>query len=306
MGASSRRRWARRHGGALPPAALPVQALSRPGRSLAAPRVDGPGRIDLHMHSDRSDGRFPPEEVLARAARGKLDLVAVCDHDLPNVIPAGVHSVDGHDVRVVAAAEVSGTHADRELHLLVYFPGHMPDDFVAWLRGRAQERADRYSAGAANLGIAEVPPPDADARAGLRSLTRHHLYRAMKDAGHAPDARAAFARLADAVPRISLSFVDAIRAARAAGGLTVWAHPSLTDAQAWAGIFAAAGLQGLEGVRPQLDRRTRNGLKTVADAHGLMLTGGSDWHGWGGEGELGTFAVTGERARAFVDALDAA
>jgi predicted metal-dependent phosphoesterase TrpH len=278
-------------------------------RSIVPPpprRSDDPGRIDLHLHTDRSDGRFAPDEVLARAARGRLDLVAVSDHDLPNVIPAGVHTVDGHDVRVVAAAEISGTHAGREYHLLVYFPGDMPPAFRDWLTGRAQERAGRYEAAVHNLGVDGLPAPDDDARAGRRALTRHHLYRALKDAGHVRDARSGFARLSQTVPLISLSFVDAIRAAREAGALTSWAHPSLVDAQTHVGTFVAAGLQGLEGARPALDRRTRNGLKTLTDKHGLLLTGGSDWHGWGGDGELGTFAVTGERARDFVARLDAA
>jgi predicted metal-dependent phosphoesterase TrpH len=109
----------------------------------------------------------------------------------------------------------------------------------------------------------------------------------------------------DVVPPIELPFVEAIRAATAAGGLTSWAHPSLDDAQKHVKAFVAAGLRGLEGVRPSLDRRTRNGLKNLAEKHGLLLTGGSDWHGWDG-GELGTFAVTGERARAFARALYAA
>jgi predicted metal-dependent phosphoesterase TrpH len=290
---------ARRHARPPPPRA----ALGGP---TSRSRHGDPGRIDLHLHTDRSDGRHAPAEVLARAARGGLDLVAVSDHDLPNVLSAGVHHVEGRDVRVVAAAEVSGTHEGREYHLLVYFPGDMPPAFRDWLTGRAQERAERYAAAIRNLGVDGLPAPDDDARAGRRALTRHHLYRALKDAGHVRDARSGFAQLSGTVPLISLSFVEAIRAARAAGGLTSWAHPSLMDAQTHAAAFVTAGLQGLEGVRPGLDRRTRNGLKTLADKHGLLLTGGSDWHGWGGDGELGTFAVTGERARDFVARLDAA
>ncbi|MFZ5482473.1 MAG: PHP domain-containing protein [Myxococcota bacterium] len=259
------------------------------------------------MHTDRSDGRYAPDEVLRRCAKGRLDLVAVSDHDLPNALPPGVHELEGHRVRVLAAAEVSGNHAGREFHLLVYFPGEMPEAYRAFLRGRAALRADRYDAAVDRLGFADVPRADDAARAGDRSLTRYHLYRALRDTGHVKDAREGFRLLGgDAiVPLIDLPFVEAIRLARAAGGLTSWAHPSLDDAQLYAKTFVAAGLQGLEGVRPSLDRRTRNGLKTLAQKHGLLLTGGSDWHGWDG-GELGRFAVTGERARAFARTLFAA
>lgn len=273
---------------------------------LSKPRnSDDPGRIDLHMHTDRSDGRFPPDDVLARAFAGKLDVIAVADHDLPNVLTPGLHERNGRTLRVIAAAEVSGSHAGRELHLLVYFSGEMPAEFLAFLRERAKVRAVRYDAAVAKLGYSDLVLADEPARLGDRSLTRHHLYNALKGGGHVRDLREGFALLGGAgvVPLIELPFVDAIRTARAAGGLTSWAHPSLVDAQAWAATFVAAGLQGLEGVRPHVDRRTHNGLKVLAEQHGLLLTGGSDWHGWH-EAPLGTFAVTGERARDFVAQLD--
>lgn len=262
-----------------------------------------PGRLDLHLHTDRSDGRLPPEELLARLARGRLDIVALTDHDLPNPIPAGVHELEGHAVRVLAAVELSGAHEGREQHLLVYFPGEMPVDFRAFLVGRAQSRADRYDAAVDALGIDGLPRADAAARAGERALTRHHLFRELWSRGHIRDAREGWALLARVVPLIDLPFVEAIRRARAAGALTSWAHPVLEEAQRHVATFVAAGLHGLEGARPALDRRTRNGLKTLAKKHGLVLTGGSDWHGWGGP-DPGLFAVCGERAREFLDRLD--
>ena len=271
------------------------------------PAGEDPGRIDLHMHTDRSDGRFPPDELLARALAGRLDLIAVADHDLPNVLAPGVHTGDGHSVRVVAAAEISGHHAGRELHLLVYFPAEMPTSFQDFLRERAKARAARYDAAREKLGFPDLPAADNAAHAGERSLTRHHLFHALKEAHHVKDMREGFALLggSSVVPLIELSFVDAIRTARDAGAVTSWAHPSLADAQAWTAEFVKAGLEGLEGVRPHVDRRTRNGLKALAEKHTLLLTGGSDWHGWH-EPPLGTFAVTGERARAFVARLDRA
>jgi predicted metal-dependent phosphoesterase TrpH len=257
------------------------------------------------MHTDRSDGRLPPDALLDQAFAGRLDVVAVADHDLPNVLRPGLHTRDGRQVRVLAAAEVSGCHEGRELHLLVYFPGEMPDTFRALLRSRAMARAERYDAALGRLGLAGLAPADPAARQGERSLTRHHLVAALRAAQHIATARQGFALLqgGSVVPLIELPFVDAIRAAREAGGLTSWAHPSLADAQAWTPTFVRAGLQGLEGVRPGLDRRTRNGLKNLAEKYGLLLTGGSDWHGWS-EPPLGTFAVTGERARDFMARLD--
>ena len=86
--------------------------------------------FDLHMHSDRSDGRFSPEEVLERAVEGGLQVVALTDHDLIGAVDPGLHRIGTRDLHVLAGAEISGTHDGREFHLLVYFPGEPPAGFV--------------------------------------------------------------------------------------------------------------------------------------------------------------------------------
>ena len=143
-------------------------------------------RLDLHMHSDRSDGRYPPEEVLARAAANGLDIIALTDHDLSPALVPGVHEVGGRQVRVIGAAEVSGVHDGRELHLLVYFPAAVPDAYSRFLVACAAARAQRYDEAVARLEL-DLPVADDDARAGRRSLTRQHLARAMVQA-HRPQA----------------------------------------------------------------------------------------------------------------------
>lgn len=255
-------------------------------------------RYDLHMHSDRSDGKYPALEVLRRAAANGLDIIALSDHDLPPVLAPGMHEVEGRSIRVLASAEVSGNHDGREFHLLVYFPGEMPANYQAFLRHRAELRAQRYDDAVATLGL-PLPLADADARRGARALTRHHLYRALMETGSVTE-QEAWRKLSGSkvVPLIDLTYVEAIRTARAAGAYTSWAHPSLADAQKHVATFAKAGLQALEGVRPTLDRPTRNGLKKLAKKHGLAITGGSDWHGWW-QGDLGQFAFTGDFATAF-------
>ena len=187
-------------------------------------------RFDLHLHSDRSDGRYAPDEVLARCARGGLDVVALTDHDLGSAVPTGLHRIEGRDLYVLGGAEVSGMHDGREHHLLVYFPGEVPDGFRTFCREQCRARAVRYERALENLGLADVvAPPDADARDGGRALTRFHLARELVARGRATNQRDAFARfVGDAhgtVPRLTLPLVEAIRIARAYGGLTSWAHP---------------------------------------------------------------------------------
>lgn len=266
-------------------------------------------RCDLHLHTLDSDGRFEASEVLQRCAAGRLDLVALTDHDRPTTVTPGAHTIDGHTIQVLAGAEVSGVHEGQEYHLLVYFPGEVPVGFRDFCRLQCQARAERYAAAITSLGLPELEGPDAPARRGERAVTRHHLARRLVATGHAASNGEAFARYLDHslghVPRMELSFVEAIRIARAFGGVTSWAHPPLQAVRDHLTPFAAAGLQGLEALRPHVNGKARKAYKKAAKRHGLFFTGGSDWHGWK-DPALGLFQVPAWELDGFLEALDAA
>jgi predicted metal-dependent phosphoesterase TrpH len=265
-------------------------------------------RLDLHCHTNRSDGRYTPAEVLAFAARSGLDTLAVTDHDLPGAVAPGVHEVEGHAIRIVGAAELSATHRGTEQHLLVYFRDEIPEGFRDFCSQLLRDRAERYDAAVHRLGGA-LPPADAAAYAGERSLTRHHLARALVADGRATDLHDAFARFcgdhASVVPPIKLTFVEAIRVARDFGGVPVWAHPGLAVVDSWLGELATAGLSGIEAIRPNHTSRIRQRYRKAARRHQLAITGGSDWHGWPADGALGTFHVTPDDVSAFLALLAA-
>jgi len=265
-------------------------------------------RLDLHMHSNLSDGAHDPQELLRLAARGGLDIIALTDHDLPSALPAGRVVVRGHPLWVLHGVEVSGHHQGVELHLLVYFPGEMPEDFKAFCRAQAQARADRYDQALERLGLEDVPEADSAARAGERSLTRLHLSQALVKAGHTQTVREGFDRFLGAghgkVPTITLSFEDAVAAALAAGGILSWAHPSLEQCRAWSGVIAKMGVHGMEAYRPSTGKEHGRKIRSLARKNGMLLTGGSDWHGL--RHQLGDFALQGQQVESFTAALRAA
>ena len=272
-------------------------------------RVGANERLDLHIHTSKSDGRLPGPEVLDRAIRGGLNWIAITDHDATGAIRPGTHIRPHGTVQVIGGAEISGAHEGTEFHLLVYFPSEVPADFLAFCQGRCQARASRYETGRANLAIQGIPPADASSRMGERALTRLHLAQALVEIGHTPTIQRAFdTHLASRhghVPSVELSFVDAIAIARAHGGLTSWAHPTPTQAERHLETFVKAGLQGLEVLRPQMKKSQITRLKNLAKKHNLFITGGSDWHGWN-DPELGKFAVEAQQIRGFLHALTAA
>jgi predicted metal-dependent phosphoesterase TrpH len=259
------------------------------------------------MHSTRSDGACSPEQVLEFCAAGGLDVISLTDHDLSTELAPGRHTLGKRDITVIAGAEMSGVLDGEEHHLLVYFPGCIPDSFRAFCIERVQERANRYESAVGSIGLPGLPEPCDRAREGERALTRHHLARALVDAGHAADVRDAFKRFAahshGHVPTVTLPFVDAIRLAREAGGVTSWAHPRFNALEAHLPKLVEAGLQGLEGIRPGMNSAERRKVRKMAQRHGLFLTGGSDWHGWRDE-RLGLFSVSRPELAGFLAALD--
>lgn len=260
------------------------------------------------MHSDRSDGRYAPEQVLKLAGQARLDVIALTDHDLPAQLPVGPQQVDGHRVHVLHAVEVSGWHGDQELHLLVYFPGEMPQDFRLFCTELAKHRADRYTRALENLALEGVEPPDQASKDGERAITRLHLAQALVDAGHAESLRDAFGKHVGnhtaKVPHVTLSMAQAIARAREAGGLTSWAHPSLDQARAYLPGLVELGVQGVEVFRPRVGSKTRRELGRFSRKHKIVSTGGSDWHGWYRH-ELGEYAVQAQQLGDFFEALKA-
>lgn len=259
-------------------------------------------RFDLHLHTSASDGRYDLDEVLRRCAAGGLDWIAITDHDLGCRLEPGERQVGDRVIRVLPGAEISGVHEGTEYHLLCYFPNGVPAGFHTLCQTQCGEREVRYQAALEALGL-DGRPDDAVA------LTRLHLAHALVAAGIVSDRREAFATLLSdrhgLVPRMSLAFTDAIRLARESGAITSWAHPPRGAIERHLKDFVAAGLQGLEALRPRIPGPERRYVRKQARRHGLFLTGGSDWHGWRGF-EPGLFQVTAREIGDFVDVLLAA
>ena len=244
-------------------------------------------RADLHVHSSASDGTDPPAEVMRRAARAGLDVVALTDHD--TVAGHAEARQAGAPLTLLPGMELSCRLGGHSLHLLAYLfdPGHpelaaelglIRDDRV--LRARAM--VDRL----AELGVA-IGWDQVAAIAGPAVVGRPHIARAMAASGAIAAPHEAFTRdwIGDGgrayVGRYALDPVRAIGLVRDAGGVTVLAHPRagrpVPDEEI--GRLAAAGLAGLEVFHPDQEGTERAGLLALARDLGLVATGGSDDHG---------------------------
>ena len=246
-------------------------------------------RADLHVHSSASDGTDPPAEVMRRAARAGLDVVALTDHD----------TVAGHaearaaagPVTLLPGMELSCRLDGRSLHMLAYLFDADQPELAAELTRIRDDRVLRARAMVdklAGLGV-DVSWEQVAAIAGQAVVGRPHIARAMADSGAIASPREAFTRdwIADGgrayVGRYALDPVRAIGLVRAAGGVTVLAHPRagrdtrVTNEQITR--LAAVGLAGLEVFHPDQSDAERARLLALAHDLDLVATGGSDDHG---------------------------
>jgi predicted metal-dependent phosphoesterase TrpH len=258
-------------------------------------------RIDLHVHSSASDGEHAPAEVARRAAAAGLDVIALTDHDtLAGVEPARVAGEVG--LRVIAGCEFSVAAPWGEMHLLAYFLPLQDAALHAFLREQRACRRARGETIVRKLQRLGVGLTDADVRsaAGEGAVGRPHVARALINRRFVSNVTEAFDRylglgrpayVAKTLPPLG-AVVDLVRAT---GGVSAAAHlKERADRQSLVAL-KAAGVDAVEVVHPAHDARARRRVEEGAREVGMLLTGGSDWHGASrvdeSRGELGVLTV---------------
>ena len=274
-------------------------------------------RIDLHVHSNASDGTDPPAEVARRAAAAGLDVVALTDHDTMAgiaaavaALPPGLTLVPGLELSCALPPYPGGgfppgppspgaPSSARSVHLLGYLCDSGDPALAAETELIRDDRVHRARAMVARL--AELGAPvtweQVSAIAGDAVVGRPHIARALAEAGVVATPADAFTAewIADGgrahVGRYAPDAARGIALVRGAGGVPVLAHPrspgyEIAD-EVVAGL-AAAGLAGLEVFHPDHDHSERARLTQLANSLDLVMTGGSDDHGAFNDSGLGS------------------
>lgn len=248
-------------------------------------------RIDLHTHSNRSDGTFEPAEVVRLAAERALDVVALTDHDTTDGLAEALATGSVVGVEVVPGVEFSAEFDGHSVHVLCYWMD--PQDAALQLELR-RLREDRFRRGELmvdklqGLGL-PVGFERVRAIAGDATIVRPHIAQAMVEAGVVATEKEAFERyIGDGGPahvaKHALDPIDAVALIDRAGGVCALAHPGMWGDQSSVPVelierMAAAGMRGLEVDHPDHTPEMRERYRTLAGRLGLIATGGSDCHG---------------------------
>jgi predicted metal-dependent phosphoesterase TrpH len=259
-------------------------------------------RIDLHSHSDRSDGTQPPAALVRRARERGIDVLGLTDHDTTEGWQAAAEQATRSGVTLVRGIEVSCRFDGYGVHLLAYLPDPTYPPLVAELTRILDGRSARLPATIdrlRGLGI-DIDAGEVERLAGdAAALGRPHVADVLVAKGVVADRSEAFERYLGPqgpayVNRYAADLVTMIGTVAAAGGVSVVAHPWARrhnhDALDAAGLarLKQAGLAGVEVDHEDHDEATRTALRGIAAGLDLVVTGSSDHHGAGKIGhELG-------------------
>jgi predicted metal-dependent phosphoesterase TrpH len=248
-------------------------------------------RIDLHAHSTASDGTDTPAELVRNAAAAGLDVIALTDHDTTRGYAEAIAAVP-EGLTLVTGAELSCRIDGISMHMLAYLFDPEEPALLAERELVRDDRVPRAKGMIAKLNGLGVPVTweQVERIAGDGSVGRPHVATALVELGVVPTVSDAFTEdwLADGgrafVEKHETDPFEAIRLVKAAGGVTVFAHPGAskrgrTVPESAIAEMAAAGLDGIEVDHMDHDEETRALLRALAKELGLLTTGSSDYHG---------------------------
>jgi predicted metal-dependent phosphoesterase TrpH len=245
-------------------------------------------RADLHLHSTASDGSLAPADLVARAAALGLSYIALTDHDTVAGLPEAAEAARKYPgLTLLPGVELSTDTETGETHVLGYYIDTADAAFLAALerfRDSREQRGERMVEKLNEMGVA-VTRERVKELAGEAAVGRPHIALAMLEKGYIEKFEDAFDGYLEKggpayVEREKMTPAEAVRLITAAGGIPVLAHPVTTgDPEGTVEALKPAGLAGLEAYYHENTPEDTKALLALAKRYGLIVTGGSDFHG---------------------------
>lgn len=253
---------------------------------LAAPEARASGWVDLHVHSNLSDGTLSISEIIEVAARRRLTAISITDHDNIDSWEQGRDLARQHGIELIPGVEISSSWEGSDIHILGYF-----FDPTNLNLNTALERSKRRRLLRAKAMVRKLD------RLGVRirfekvlsyvhggTVGRPHIARALLEEEYVKTFQEAFEKWLGCdcpayVDSQSLTPMEAVALINNAGGVAVMAHPAHTNRDDLIPMLAQAGLTGIEIYCHRILSTSRRKYQDLARRYGLVWTGGSDSHG---------------------------
>ena len=242
---------------------------------------------DLHLHTQFSDGTFTPEELVLQAQKNGLSCIALTDHDTVEGCPRAAAACAAVRMEFITGAELTAEHEDTEVHILGYYldtENRQLLERLAQFQTVRQQRIHEMVAALNKMGV-PLKGESVFAMANCKSPGRPHVARALVKAGLINSLDEAFEKFLKKgrpawVPKTKMSALESVELIHQAGGLAVMAHPGLNRTDEIIPDLVAAGLDGIECFHTKHSTVMSERYLEIAETHHLLVTGGSDCHGF--------------------------
>jgi hypothetical protein len=244
-----------------------------------------PLKIDLHTHTNYSDGTYSPEELVIKAKKHGLDIISITDHDSINGIKEASECAKDLGIEIINGVEISTDVDDKEVHLLAYFIDIEHEEltkYLSFFRDERLHRAKRIVEKLNKLGL-KIKIDDVLDRSNHSAIGRPHIAYTMVDLGLIKNYQEAFEKyIGDYGPaferKIHVSVQSALKLINDAGGLSFIAHPGFMK-EALLMNLIKAGIDGIECTHPSHNENQVQFYRGIVNQYCLLESGGSDFHG---------------------------
>lgn len=264
------------------------------------------------MHSTFSDGLKAPTELVRMAKKNGLGAISLTDHDSLGGIPELIEAGNEMDLEVISGVELSCDFRDRDLHVLGYGVDHGHAGFQGILKKFREARLQRglqIIEKLNALGI-EIDPQQVLSRADGAALGRPHIAAVLVETGAVSYVGEAFDKyIAEGgpayVPKYKMTANDAVNHIHDGGGLAFTAHPGIfLENTSEMYDLIEEGFDGIEVYHPKHNKQRQAELKAIADERGMLVSGGTDYHGFKGRDlPMGSMEVSYELLAAIKERL---
>lgn len=261
-------------------------------------------KADLHLHTTASDGLLNPFQVVDLTVKSGLKAISITDHDTVDGYLAVREYASEKGIHLVCGAEITTDFKGRECHILAYdFDLEHPafSKMLTGQRGIRRVRANEIVSKLNKLGF-DLDINEVQAESGKATISRNHIAAALQRKRFVTTKREAFDRYLHSkgpayVTNNYPEVCSVIKLIRDAGGVSILAHPGKSYIYADLKYFMDAGLDGIEYLHPSHSYLLQKKYKEYAVNYGLLLSGGSDFHGSKPHEEqyLGTICVDMEK-----------
>ena len=250
------------------------------------------GYVDLHLHTTASDGVKTPAEIVRYAKAKGLQAIAITDHDTIEGLEEGLSEGKRIGIEVIPGIEISAEHSPGSMHLLGFFIDiHHPllNDRLEYLQKARAERNPKIVEKLNQLGI-DVSYEEVLKASGGGQIGRPHVAQVLFEKGYVRSFQEAFERFLKKgalayVEKLRFTAKESIHFINEAKGVAVLAHPNTLNMNGYSELenliiqLVKEGLKGIEVYYPEHSALEVAQYRILAERYGLLMTGGTDYHG---------------------------